>query len=607
MPSTRLSPRPPIPVIYVIGSGRSGSTLLGQLLGGHSEVFYAGEAYNYRNSHLHARAGRERWCSCGEPVYGCAFWQRVRDRLAGEWGDPLLDLKDRDPATFSARNASLFRALQAESGCRVIVDASKRHYRLNLLLQSPEFEVTIVHLVRDARAYGQSVLDTLEKKNQPASTYPAKMWNWQLKNLAMRALFSRKPRYELVRYEELAAAPNRVLARILGHVGLALEDGQLDREKHDFHDFSGNLRTRLRSVRPVQLETGYLDTLGPRRWALGTALAAPALAAFGYPMRRTSTRRHLDSLDLRLSPSASPPRDGRIRARIRARIRVLYILCKGRSGSTLTGLLLGAHPDVAPVGEIAALDRWIRRVQNGDIPTCTCGEPFPTCDFWHGMKERLGETWSAETDLRSDDPETFRRDNLAVFRAALAQTGAHIVLDKSKKLSRALRLAALGEIDLTVLHIVRDPRAVAHSFRQRGVRQKESGVLRYNFYKNVARWAWLNAAMPARMAGHPRYHRVRYEDIIRDPRQVLAPVLREAGLDWHPSMDDFGNVRQHTLGGNRMRLSGVREIRADTRYLHEVSAPEWLLGTAMALPTLLAHGYRVSRGGAAKAATPENS
>ncbi|MEM1056683.1 MAG: sulfotransferase [Bacteroidota bacterium] len=287
------------------------------------------------------------------------------------------------------------------------------------------------------------------------------------------------------------------------------------------------------------------------------------------------------------------------------KVRVLYVLCKGRSGSTLTGLLLGAHPEVAPVGEIAALGKWIRRVENDKAATCTCGETFPTCEFWRGMQSRLGSLWGRAVNLKTEDDEAFRRDNLAVYRAALAETGASVVLDKSKKLKRALRLAEIGEIDLTLLHVVRDPRAVAHSFRQRGVRKDETGRLKYNFYKNVARWTWLNAAMPARLGRHPRYVRVRYEDIVSDPRAALEPALRASGLAWDPAMDDFGSVTQHTLGGNRMRLSGVREIRPDTKYLHEVSGAEWILGTAMALPTLLAHGYHVSRGGAAKDAVPD--
>ncbi|MEL6614572.1 MAG: sulfotransferase [Bacteroidota bacterium] len=290
------SPEAPIPVIYVIGSGRSGSTLLGQLLGGHPEVFYAGEVYNYRNSHLHARAGRDRWCSCGKSVEDCDFWTTIRQRLAEDWDDPLLDLKDRDPATFEAHNAALFRALLVESGRSVIVDASKRHYRLDLMLKSDAFEVTIVHLVRDARAYGQSILKTRVKANRPPRAYYTKMWNWQRKNLAMKAIYGRQPTYDLVRYEELAADPAGVVARILGHVGLTPAPDQLDRAQHEYHDFSGNLRARLKNVRPVALQTGYLDKLNARRWALGTAMVAPGLRAFGYPLGREATREHLDAL-----------------------------------------------------------------------------------------------------------------------------------------------------------------------------------------------------------------------------------------------------------------------------------------------------------------------
>ena len=292
----RLSPPIPVPVIYVIGSGRSGSTLLGQLLGGHPEVFYAGEVYNWKNNHAKSIAGETRYCSCGEALHECPFWDRVRDRMVVRLGEAHVDLKDRDPTTFARNNAELFRSTLREAQRTVLVDASKRHYRLDLLLASPEFDVTIVHLVRDARAKGFSVLKTREKAGLPERAYYTKMWQWQKKNLAMRALFGRHPRYEVVRYEDLVTDPETVVRRLLRHVDLAPAEGQFDRSAHTFHDFSGNLRARLRDVRPLRLDTPYLDALSARKWTLGTALTAAGLRAFGYPLGRSATRRALAQL-----------------------------------------------------------------------------------------------------------------------------------------------------------------------------------------------------------------------------------------------------------------------------------------------------------------------
>ena len=61
---------------------------------------------------------------------------------------------------------------------------------------------------------------------------------------------------------------------------------------------------------------------------------------------------------------------------MRKPVRVLYVLCKGRSGSTLTGLLLGAHPSIAPIGEIDSLRKWVRRVGTDHPPRVRVWSPF---------------------------------------------------------------------------------------------------------------------------------------------------------------------------------------------------------------------------------------
>ena len=63
----------PVKVLYIMGAGRSGSTLLDMVLGSHPDVRGAGELTN---------AARNGWlknedCSCGRPVNDCPFWTEV--------------------------------------------------------------------------------------------------------------------------------------------------------------------------------------------------------------------------------------------------------------------------------------------------------------------------------------------------------------------------------------------------------------------------------------------------------------------------------------------------------------------------------------------------
>ena len=201
------------------------------------------------------------------------------------------------------------------------------------------------------------------------------------------------------------------------------------------------------------------------------------------------------------------------------------------------------------------------------------------------MRERLGDLWRPDVDFNPPDDDAFARLNLQVYRAAQAETGAQVILDKSKKLGRARRLAQTEGIELTMLHIVRDPRAVANSFRNQGLRKGRERKLRFNYYKNVARWTVLNALMSVGKLRKGAYVRVHYEELVRDPRAALTPALDAVGLSWDPAMDTFRNGEAAHARRQPDAALGVREIRPDTKYLHEVSAVEWVVGTAVALPT----------------------
>lgn len=217
----------PIPVIYTIANGRSGSTLLGQLIGNHSSIFNAGEVYNYRPFFLRGAEDPTRLCACGEPLRDCPFWSAIRTRLADRGFDSYIDLKDR--THFEEPNYALFSALLAESGKSVVMDSSKRDYRLRLLVASPLFQVTIVHLTRDPRAYGYSVLNSPKQGEVPSSQYYTKLTRWTAKNLGVHLRYRQHPRYLQVRYEDLVEDTETQRRRILTTANLSAETSSIER------------------------------------------------------------------------------------------------------------------------------------------------------------------------------------------------------------------------------------------------------------------------------------------------------------------------------------------------------------------------------------------
>ena len=61
-------------LIYIIGRGSSGSTLLAQILGSHSRIFCAGELWQ-----LPSYAKQDKICSCGNVFSKCEVWGRIME------------------------------------------------------------------------------------------------------------------------------------------------------------------------------------------------------------------------------------------------------------------------------------------------------------------------------------------------------------------------------------------------------------------------------------------------------------------------------------------------------------------------------------------------
>ena len=74
-------------VVYIAGSGRSGSTLLERMLGGLPGFVNAGEI----NDMFRRMARYDELCGCGLAFSACDFWVGVGERAFGGWSSELID------------------------------------------------------------------------------------------------------------------------------------------------------------------------------------------------------------------------------------------------------------------------------------------------------------------------------------------------------------------------------------------------------------------------------------------------------------------------------------------------------------------------------------
>ncbi|MCU1449569.1 MAG: sulfotransferase-like protein [Acidimicrobiales bacterium] len=296
-------------VLYVAGTGRSGSTLLARILDRADGVFAAGELrYLWQRGVL-----EDRLCGCGKPFSACEFWGEVLDRAFG--GPEKVDargvmtaqrtvtrlrhvprlLGGARPATpdgYLDQLSRLYRAVGEVSGCELVVDSSKLPSYGFVLGHAPGLDVRTVHLVRDPRgtayswARGKAKTDSDGGMQRMSVLKSSSLWlAW---NAAAPRLFRDPARYCLVRYEDLVAAPRDVVDAILAFAGHTGDGAPFVGERTvalaRSHTVAGN-PNRLEAG-PVELRADqtWLRALGRPQRALVTAVTTPLLGRFDYPL-----------------------------------------------------------------------------------------------------------------------------------------------------------------------------------------------------------------------------------------------------------------------------------------------------------------------------------
>ncbi|MFC4058458.1 sulfotransferase [Planomonospora corallina] len=307
--------------------------------------------------------------------------------------------------------------------------------------------------------------------------------------------------------------------------------------------------------------------------------------------------------------------------------RVVFLGGLGRSGTTLLERLLGELPGCAALGEVVHL--WTRGVLADEA--CGCGEPFHSCPFWGKVGERAFGGWSAERAervlaLRARVDRTRRIPALTrllaeeragagawrspavteelgeyvtayrrLYEAAAEVADSPVVVDSSKHASLAFCLAAAG-VDVHVVHVVRDPRAVAHSWRRR-VTRPENGTAMTNWSPARTSLHWLaqNLGLELLAREGVPVTRVRYEDLLAAPARTLRRLAAVLGVQ--PSLDFLGDGEvslsvAHTASGNPMRFTvGRIGLSRDDGWRAGAASRQWSLVTALTWPLMIRYDY----------------
>ena len=313
--------------------------------------------------------------------------------------------------------------------------------------------------------------------------------------------------------------------------------------------------------------------------------------------------------------------------------KVLYVVGKGRSGSTLLDTVLGEVDGFFAAGEVFYL--WEMGVRHGYL--CGCGQPVPRCELWSKVLDVVlergsdGEYGLDPTRIVDWYRDIFRWRRMPrllrlqpgrpsgwesldayvevvsrVYAAIADLTAARVVIDSSKWATDPVLLGRVPGVDPYCLHLVRDPRAVVHSWKRRRSlpeRGPTATMPRYSSLYSATSWLARNVVAERVRAKLPpdRYLLVRYEDFMAEPRKWVEMIAGFVGETAGPpsllealERNEVVVGPNHTVAGNPHRFTrGTLRLHEDAEWRHRLGRVDREVATLVSLPLLKRYGYQL--------------
>jgi hypothetical protein len=314
---------PDVKVCYIAGAGRSGTTLLDVMLGELDGFFSAGELRWLWFGVLNG------WrCGCGSRVRDCPVWSAVLDAAFGAPSPSdieevmhlqqhtvrlhllprLLAQQPGKPMRWTALASyadvmeRLYASIAEVTGARVIVDSSKNAAEAALLRLLP-LDPYMVQLARDPRAVANSMKRQVRMEpmaddtfDQPRHSSVVSAAIWMRKNSAahLTRLRYESKKARLLLYEDVVARPRELLRELAGWLrepfaGVEFVDARTLRFRGNHTAWGNPSRFRTGTVR-LRVDDEWVTRLGRADKLVPTALAAPLLARYGYPLSRARSK-----------------------------------------------------------------------------------------------------------------------------------------------------------------------------------------------------------------------------------------------------------------------------------------------------------------------------
>jgi len=210
-------------LIYLLGAGRSGTTLLATLLNNHDDIETLGEMNQF-----YEFLEQNKKCSCGDSLKNCSKWRAIINNLDSNVGYkrqfiereeahsqiPNLLIRKSIHKKYVNIQEEVFSNIHEHRNSKWYVDSSKYIARYLLLKMSKKIRIKGIYLVRDPRG----VVFSFQKKVQTYKNQFNALAYYNIINLFAEIVYRTDSNILKIRYEDLVNKPEETLSKIYSHI-----------------------------------------------------------------------------------------------------------------------------------------------------------------------------------------------------------------------------------------------------------------------------------------------------------------------------------------------------------------------------------------------------
>ena len=279
-----------IPLLYLLGAGRSGTTIVATVLNAHPEICTVGEMHQFLQ-YLY-KGGI---CSCGEPLNDCEFWKKILDDL--QWDREKINedyaysenkerhrnigkllLSRRVDKLYLDIHEAIFTSIQKHASKEAFLDSSKYISRFLLLRKSKVLNTKGIFIVRDIRG----VIHSFNKQVQT----PRKPWSSILYYLAINLYGELVYRLDKnvikIKYEDFIDNPGVQLEQIYKHIFDKHQKEVILQEVFEMPHIIGGNRMKKQNKISIRKDLEWKSSIKRYKQIIYYIAALPLMILNGY-------------------------------------------------------------------------------------------------------------------------------------------------------------------------------------------------------------------------------------------------------------------------------------------------------------------------------------